>query len=106
MLRRVTQRHLGELAMLYFLTWVFSTRVLALYLFIILYIYVLYTFLHVLYLRFFKTIRKKIGDNQGVLLPRMCRQMWSLYIRKYDARVKGSKSIYNYGNMESSQKQR
>lgn len=37
----------------------FFDRVLALYLFIILYIYVLYTFLHVLYLRFFKTILGK-----------------------------------------------
>lgn len=31
--------------------------------------------------------------------------MWSLYIREYDARVKGSNPLYNYRHMESSQKQ-
>lgn len=88
MLGRVTQRHLGELAMLYFLTWVFTTRELALYLFTILYIYVLYTFLHVLYLRFFKTIRKKSWRQSGCFITQgIRRQIWSLYIREYDARV-------------------
>lgn len=49
---------------------------------------------------FSKQLGKKIGDNQGVLLPRMCRQMWSLYIREYDARVKGSQvylQLQKYG---------
>lgn len=38
---------------------VLLTRLSTLYVFIIVHIYVLYTFLYVLYLRFFKTIRGK-----------------------------------------------
>lgn len=73
MLQKVTQRPWGELAMLYVLTWVVLTRISALHLFIIWYIYVLYTFISVLYFRFFKNNQgKEAGDNLGVLLPREC----------------------------------